>query len=204
MENIHLTYILPPPVVDGSVSVEKALMNRRSRRRFHGRSITKEQLSQILWAAYGFADPYTRLRTAPSAGATYPLEFYAVVGNVDEIEQGVYKYISAEHKLVRTLDADVRRELCHAALGQKMVEDAPLTVVYCAIFERTTNRYGSRGFERYVCMDVGHSAQNVYLQAEALDLGTCAIGAFMDMKVSQVLQLPGAEEPLYLMPIGHV
>ena len=206
MENIQLTYILPPPEVDGSVSVEKSLVNRRSRRRFQNRAITKEQLSQILWAAYGVANTapgYARLRTAPSAGASYPLEIYVAAGNVNEIERGVYKYISEDHTLIRTIGADVRRELCAAALGQKMVEDAPATIIYCAVFERITGRYGRRGLERYVCMDVGHSAQNVYLQAEALLLGTCAIGAFSDDAVSQILQLPQAEEPLYLMPVGY-
>ena len=207
MENTQLTYILPPPATDGSVSVEKALMNRRSRRHFKSSAITKAQLSQILWAAYGIADPasdFGRLRTAPSAGASYPLEIYVVAGNVSEIEPGVYHYVSAEHKITRTIAKDVRRELCQAALGQKMVEDAPATVIYCAVFERITNRYGSRGLERYVCMDVGHSGQNVYLQAEALGLATCAIGAFLDKKVSRVLQLSRVEEPLYLMPVGYV
>jgi len=83
-----------------------------------------------------------------------------------------------------------------------MVADAPASIFYSAIYERSTGRYGERGI-KYVHMEIGHSAQNVYLQAEALGLGTCAIGAFLDDNVRQILNLPPEEEPLYLMPIGH-
>ncbi|MCL2726974.1 MAG: SagB/ThcOx family dehydrogenase [Bacteroidales bacterium] len=205
-----LTYLLPSPQTDGNVSVEKTMAERRSQRSFQDREISAEQLSQILWAAYGVTFPRTDreflrggLRTAPSAGALYPFEIYAVVGKVKGIEPGVYRYISQEHKLVRTIETDVRAELRAAALGQAMVEEAPVTVAYSAIFSRMTGKYGDRGRERYVCMDLGHSAQNIYLQAGALRLGACAIGAFVDDRVSQVLQLPQEEEPLYLMPVGH-
>jgi len=209
-DDVPLTYILPSPQTDGKMSVEKAMAERRSQRRFQDRAISAEQLSQILWAAYGVTEPRTDraflrggFRTAPSAGALYPFDIYAVVGKVKDIEPGVYKYISEEHKIVRTIDQDVRVALRAAALGQAMVEEAPVTVVYSAIFSRMTGKYGDRGRERYVCMDLGHSAQNIYLQAGALHLGTCAIGAFVDSRISQVLELPEEEEPLYLMPVGH-
>ena len=202
-------YVLPPPVTDGSMSVEKALENRRSRRNFQDRAISKEQLSQILWAAYGITQPMPNqpglrggLRTTPSAGATYPLEIYVIVGNVEGLRAGVYRYVSEEHKLVMVVYGDVRDELANAALGQRMVRDAPATVFYSAVFYRTTRRYGERGI-RYVYIELGHSAQNVYLQAEALGLGTGAIGAFVDDRVREVLNLPDNEEPLYLMPIGY-
>ena len=207
IENSPLTYILPAPKTNGKVSVEKALADRRSHRDFQNKGLSAEQLSQILWAAYGITQPVARLRgglrTTPSAGALYPLEIYVVVGNVTGIETGVYKYVSQEHKLIRTIDKDVRNELSAAALGQAMVRDAPVTVVYTAVFSRITERYGERGRERYVYMEIGHSAQNIYLQAEALQLGTCAIGAFTDRGVSKLLQLPAEKEPLYLMPIGY-
>ena len=209
MENSPLTYFLPSPKTEGTVSVEKALANRRSHRKYQDKELSAEQLSQILWAAYGVTEPLNHpalrggFRTAPSAGAAYPFEIYVVIGNVAGIEAGVYKYISQEHKILRTIDRDLRAELCAATMGQNMVKDAPFTVVYTAIFSRMTNRYGERGRERYVCIDLGHSAQNIYLQAEALSLGTCAIGAFIDSKVSEVLQLPAEEEPLYLMPVGY-
>jgi SagB-type dehydrogenase family enzyme len=210
IEDAQLTYILPPPNTDGKLSVEKALANRRSHRRFQDREISAEELSQILWAAYGVTDPKPNrphlrggLRTAPSAGALYPFEIYVAIGKVKGIASGVYKYLSEEHKIIRTIDKDIREELCIAALGQNMVREAPVTVIYSAIFSRMTDKYGNRGRERYVCMDLGHSAQNIYLQAETLYLGTCAIGAFIDANVSEVLQLPAEEEPLYLMPVGH-
>ena len=209
-ENAQLTYILPSPVTEGNVGVEEALANRRSRRRFQNRELSAEQLSQILWAAYGISEPIPGnpqlrggLRTSPSAGALYPLEIYAVVGNVAGIEAGVYKYVSEEHKIIRTIDKDIRGELSEAALGQAMVRDASVTVVYSAVFSRITARYGERGRERYVFIELGHSAQNIYLQAEALGLGTCAIGAFTDGSVSELLKLPTEEQPLYLMPIGY-
>jgi SagB-type dehydrogenase family enzyme len=210
-EKTQLTYILPSPKTAGSVSVEEALAKRRSYRHFQNRELSVEQLSQILWAAYGITKPVPDrpllrggLRTTPSAGALYPFEIYAAVGNVTGIEPGLYKYLSQEHKIIRTIDEDIREALGAAALGQMMVRDAPVTVIYCAVFSRMTQKYGERGRERYVCMDLGHSAQNIYLQAEALRLGTCGVGAFKDSSVSKVLQLPADEEPLYLMPVGYL
>ena len=143
------------------------------------------------------------LRTTPSAGALYPLEIYVVVGNIKDIEAGVYKYISQEHKIIRTIDRDVREELSNAALNQVMIREAPVTVVYTAVFDRITEKYGESGRQRYVFMEIGHSAQNIYLQAESLGLGTCAIAAFTDSRVSELLSLPEEEVPLYIMPTGY-
>jgi len=197
----QMTYILPAPKTDGKISVEEAISNRRSRRDFQNKALSADQLSQILWAAYGISSP-KGLRTAPSAGARYPLEIYAIIGNVEGMEPGVYRYIPQEHKVVQTVDKDVRKELSEAALGQSMVKAAPVSVFYSAVFNRTTETYGERG-HRYVHMDLGHSAQNIYLQAEALQLGTCGIGAFTDNMIKQILKLPTSEVPLYLMPIGY-
>ena len=202
--------VLPAPVTYGSMSVEEALANRRSRRNFQDRAITLEQVSQILWAAYGVtypmpgAHPGIRggLRTTPSAGATFPLEVYLVVGNVEGLEPGVYRYVSEVHKLVKVVYGDVRNELSYAALGQRWVREAPAIVLYSAVFYRTTSFYGERGV-MYVHIELGHSAQNVYLQAEALGLGTVALGAFINDRVRQILSLPDDEEPLYIMPIGY-
>ena len=206
---LQLTYILPPPRTDSNMSVERALAARRSRRHFQDRALSAEQLSQILWAAYGITYPIPHhpnlrggLRTTPSAGALFPLEIYVVIGNVEGIEPGLYRYISEEHKIVRVIDRDIRSELSDAALGQRMIREAPAVVVFSAVISRMTARYGPRG-RRYVYMEIGHSAQNIYLQAEALGLGTCAVGAFSDGRVRQLLQLPANEEPLYIMPIGY-
>ena len=199
---LPITYYLPSPETEGLMSVEEALYNRRSRRNFQDTPLTIEQLSQLLWAAYGISDG-NRLRTAPSAGALYPLEIYVAVGNVIGIEPGLYRYIPQAHKIVRTLDRDIRADLSVAALNQTMVRDAPIVIIYTAVFDRVASRYGERGLQRYVFMEIGHSAQNVYLQATALGLGTCAIGAFVDERVSEILELPADEAPLYIMPIGY-
>lgn len=206
----HLTYKLPAPRVVGSKSVEESINGRRSHRDFIDKALLVDQLSQILWAAYGVSQPKPQLpflrgglRTAPSAGALYPLEIYVLVGNVNGIEPGLYRYVSQEHKIVRTIDKDLRKELCAASYNQQMIAAAPVVLFYSAIYSRCTDKYGRRGRERYVCMDLGHSAENVYLQAEALNLGTCAIAAFNDKLVTKFLQLPKEEEPLYIMPVGY-
>ena len=201
-QNTQDACILSSPKTKGSISVEEALVSRRSRRSFNDTALSIDQLSQILWAAYGISDG-NNLRTSPSAGALYPLEIYAVIGNITGIEPGVYKYISREHKIIRKISTDVRDELSAAALNQSMIKDAPLTVVYTAVFDSVIERYGDRGRERFVFIETGHSAQNIYLQAEALGLGTCAVGAFTDDKVSELLELPTDEIPLYIMPVGH-
>ncbi|MBI4645181.1 MAG: SagB/ThcOx family dehydrogenase [Bacteroidia bacterium] len=181
--------MLPQPLHDGKMSVEKAMNNRRSERQFKDSPLSLAEVSQMLWAAYGVTEKMDKptflrggLKTAPSAGALYPLELYLVAGKVDGLEAGVYWYKSEEHKLLKISAQDVRKSLCDAAYGQEMIEEAPASIVYSAVFERMTSKYGARGRERYVCMDLGHSAQNVYLQAESLGLGTCAIGAFEDLE----------------------
>lgn len=209
IDSAQLTYMLPSPNHEGVITVEEALSHRRSHRSYIKDAISAEDLSQILWAAYGITKPLTGypqtrggLSTAPSAGALYPLELYALIGNVKNIEPGAYKYIPQTHRLVRIIGKDIKRELSIAAQHREMIRIAPTCLFYSAVFSRTTQKYGDRGRQRYVCMDLGHSAQNVYLQAEALHLGTCAIGEFDDVEVREVMQLPEEEEPLYIMPIG--
>jgi len=203
------SYILPPPMTSGEMSVEQALANRRSRRNFMDQPISIEQLSQILWAAYGVTEPRPNapqlrggLRTVPSARALYPLEIYVIIGNVEGILPGVYHYISEEHKIVMVAEGDIRQEVGEAALGQRMIREAPATLFYSAVFSRMIPRYGDRGI-MYTHMEVGHSAQNVYLQAEALGLGTVAVGAFSDERIRQLFMLSDEETPLYLMPFGY-
>ncbi len=200
---------LPDPILTSKVSVEEALQNRRSVREYKTDALSLNQVSQILWAAYGINEPRSNpsflrggLKTAPSAGALFPLDIYLVCGNVDGLPAGIYKYISENHNLKLVSEGDVRKDLGKAALEQGFIEVAPISLVYVAIFKRTTQKYGERGRERYVCMDLGHSAQNVYLQAYALNLGTCAVGAFTDKMVSMVMLLTDKEEPLYIMPVG--
>ncbi len=201
---------LPEPKLKSSVSVEEAMLNRRSIRDFKSDALSLQQVSQVLWAAYGVTKEMTTpsflrggLKTAPSAGALYPLEIYVVVGNVKGLEKGIYKYLPEGHFLMKIYDQDVRKELAEAALNQEFIEKAPISLFYSAVFSRTTKKYKSRGRERYVCMDLGHSAENVCLQVVAMGLGTCTVGAFEDRMVNNVMMLPDEEEPLYIMPIGY-
>jgi SagB-type dehydrogenase family enzyme len=186
---------LPKPNQDGSISLEQAIAARRSRRDFLPQSLTLEQISQLTWAAQG-QDAHSHYRTAPSAGATYPLELFVVTGD------GLFRYLPAKHSLEKLAGQDLRAALASAALGQEFVEAAPLTLVFTAEFSRTTNHYGKRGI-RYVYMEAGHAAQNVHLQAEALGLGSVAVGAFDDASVSKVLSLPDYLEPLYMVTVGY-
>ncbi len=191
---------LPEPRHDSGVSIEETLLKRRSVRDYTGEPLTLQEVSQLLWAAQGITDP-RGFRTAPSAGALYPLETYLIVGDVENLTQGVYRYEPATHKLVRVLDSDLRAELASAA-GQPWVKEGAINIVFTAIYERTTRKYGDRGI-RYVHMEVGHAAQNVYLQAVALSLGTVGIGAFGDDQVKEILNLPKDEHPLYIMSVGR-
>ncbi len=203
---------LPTPKYNSNTSVENALYKRRSIRSYKNEPLNIEEISQLLWAAYGITrkiengPAYLRggLKTAPSAGALYPLEIYIVAGNVTGLAPGIYKYISQGHKLKIILKGDKRNELCIAGFNQKMIKNAPADIVYSAIYKRTCKKYGKRGRERYVSMDLGHSAENVYLQAFSLNIGTCAIGSFSDIKVKEVLNMTKEEEPLYIMPIGKL
>ncbi len=191
---------LPEPIKSGNTSLEQLLQQRRSIREYQDTKLSKDQIAQLLWAAQGSTHPQG-LRTAPSAGALYPLELYLVVGNVEGLTTGVYHYQIQKHQLEILSKRDVRKVLSQAALGQTWIKEAAAVVVFTAEYERTTKKYGKRGV-RYVHMEVGHAAQNVFLQAEALVLGTVTVGAFDDDKVTAVLQLPSELKPLLLMPIG--
>ncbi|MEL9990257.1 MAG: SagB/ThcOx family dehydrogenase [Thermoproteus sp.] len=197
---------LPMPKLRGAMSVEEALARRRSVRSYLDSPLTIEELAQILWAAYGVSEVKWGLRTAPSAGAIYPLNVYVVVGEggVSGLAAGVYKYLPSRHSLLLVKPGDVRRELFEAALRQYWVLKAPVSLVVSAVYEKTERIYGERGRVRYVHMDLGHLGQNVYLQATALGLGTVAVGAFDDDAVKNAVGLPEGETPLYIMPIGRV
>ena len=192
---------LPEPRCDSGVSIEQSLLGRRSIRSYTGEPLTLQEISQLLWAAQGVTDP-RGFRTAPSAGALYPLELYVVAGDVHNLTSGVYRYEPDEHQLVRIVDGDRRAELADAALAQSCVEEGAIAFVFTAVYERTTVKYGDRGI-RYVHMEVGHAAENLCLQATAMDLGAVTIGAFYDEEVAELLNLPEDEQPLYIIPVGR-
>ena len=194
------TIELPPPSGDGPISLERSLSQRQSVRAFAPNPLTVAQVSQMLWAAQGLTRNGV-FRTAPSAGALYPLELYLVAGKVEGLEPGVYHYLSHDHGLTKTTSGDLRSELSVAALSQRAIISAPATLVMCAVYDRVTAKYGRRG-DRYVHMETGHAAQNVALQAVALGLASVPIGAFRDAQVQQVLGLSPTCKPLYLLPVG--
>jgi len=192
---------LPSPVYTGDTPVEQALLARRSVRAYQDEPLALAEIGQLLWAAQGIINP-RGYRTAPSAGALYPLEITLLVGDIRELPAGVYRYLPGRHQLVRVAQGDFRAELANAALGQEAVGEAPAVITIAGVYQRTTKKYSQRGVQ-YVHMEVGAVAQNVYLQAEALGLGTVFIGAFVDDEVKEVLRLGAQEQPLGLMPVGR-
>ncbi|MDD2764097.1 MAG: SagB/ThcOx family dehydrogenase [Opitutaceae bacterium] len=191
---------LPAPVRDGRLTVETALSARRSVREFRHEALTLTHISQLLWATQGISGAEGG-RTAPSAGALYPLEVYAVIGRVENLAPGVYRYRPQDHALEYVAGGDRRAGVAAAALGQGWIQEAPLVVVIAAVYSRTTRKYGQRG-HRYVHMEAGGAGENLCLQAVALQLGTTVVGAFDDAALQKLLHLPQDEQPLVLIPVG--
>ena len=187
---------LPPPVKRGRVSLEEALSQRRSVREYADAALSDSLMAQLLWAAQGISGS-AGLRTAPSAGALYPLELYLVTA------RGVFHYEPLAHALTRWRPGDRRGQLEQASLGQATVRAAPAVVVFTAVYARTEVKYGAARGTRYVHMEAGHAAQNLLLEAAALGLAAVPVGAFRDEVVQQALELPGDHQPIYLVPVGH-
>jgi SagB-type dehydrogenase family enzyme len=187
---------LPAPEQKGKMSLEEALARRRSVREFTREVLTERELSQLLWAAQGITHA-DGLRTAPSAGALYPLELYVASAS------GFYHYEARPHQLARLSDRDLRAAIRRAALDQEAITQAPAVFVIAAVYERTSRKYGAARTPRYVHMEVGHAAQNLLLEAVALGLGGVPIGAFDDEALQNALGLPTDQRLLYLVPVGH-
>lgn len=192
---------LPKIEISGSNSLKALLQKRRSERSFSGQEIELADLSALLYAAQGQTHP-RGYRTAPSAGALYPLEVFVAAGEVSSLNPGIYKYKSKEHALAKLADGDKRQELARAALNQSWIARAPVVIVISAVYERVTAKYGQRGIQ-YTHMESGCAAQNICLQAVDLDLGTTLIGAFEDANVRQIIHADKKEIPLLLIPAGR-
>lgn len=188
---------LSEPDLRGEMSLEEALSRRRSRRRFQKQPLTPEQVSQLLWAAQGITEPERAFRTAPSAGATFPLELYPVMA------EGVFHYKPEGHEMEKVISGDMRLLLSRAAIKQRFIEEAPLTIIIASVQPRTAARYGPRA-ERYIYFEVGHAAQNIHLQAVSLGLGSVPVGAFHDDEVQRVTAIPAGQAPLYLISVGYI
>jgi SagB-type dehydrogenase family enzyme len=198
------TMKLQPPEIDGTVSVERAINQRRTIRSFTSGALNLSHLSQLLWSAQGITGSSGFKRAAPSAGALYPMDIYAVVGRegVEQIEAGVYHYEPNGHALSYTTKKDVRDRVAKASLSQMWMASAPLNIVITAEYGRINVKYKERGI-RYAMIEAGHIAQNLFLQAEAMGLKAAIVGAFHDNELIEILKIPRTHEPLLIMPIGY-
>jgi SagB-type dehydrogenase family enzyme len=181
--------------MEGQVSLEATLASRRSVRRFTEASLSLGELGQLLWAMQGITRDWGA-RTAPSAGALYPLEVYVVTA------EGLYHYAPQGHRMTLAPQLGLRDALWQAALKQDCIRHAPAVFAIAAIYARTSVKYGVRT-ARYVHLEAGHAAENLLLQAVALGLGGVPVGAFRDDQVSKVLGLDEDQAPIYLIPVGH-
>jgi SagB-type dehydrogenase family enzyme len=193
--------ILPQPAVSSNVSVEEALLARKSTRSFSKDPLLLSEISQLLWAAQGVTRKDGK-RTAPSAGALYPLEVYVVASKVHGLGPGIYHYLPEDHELELVHSGDLKIQLFTAALRQESIQVANTIIVLAAVYSRTAQKYRSRA-SRYVHMETGHAAQNISLQAVSLGLGCATIGAFDDSSVKRVLKMKTNEAPLYIIPLGR-
>lgn len=194
---------LSQPKFKSRVSIEEALLKRRSIRNYLNEQLSNSEISQLLWAAQGITEEKYNLRTAPSAGALYPLEIYIAVSNVKDLAPGLYKYKPQNHTLKKISDGDKRIDISNAALRQDAIENSSAIILITAVYERTAVKYGGRT-ERYVNIEVGAAAQNIYLQSVSLEIGTVIIGAFKDDSLKKTLNLPANERPLAIMPLGKI
>jgi len=187
---------LPEPKIMGKMSVEESIFRRRSERSYTNQELTLDQISQLLWSAQGITDKTWGFRSAPSAGALYPLTLYILK------KDGVFKYIPDGHKLAQISEEDKRPSLVRASLGQSYIAEAPLVIVIAGNFRITETKYGQRSY-RYVNMEVGHVAENIHLQAVAMGLVSVPIAAFWDDVVAKTLELPDTQDPFYIIPVGY-
>jgi SagB-type dehydrogenase family enzyme len=197
---------LANPELDRRDNLWHALAERRSRRDYARGSLSFQALSQLVWACQGVTGKVSGylLRTAPSAGALYPIETYLVVNNVDGLNRGVYHLNMLEWELELVREQDMRNELANAALGQSMCAEAAAVFVWTAIPARSKWKYRERAY-RYIYMDAGHICQNLYLACEAMGLACCGIGAFFDDEVNQVIGVNGKDETaVYMASVGII
>jgi SagB-type dehydrogenase family enzyme len=198
---------LPKPRLKGTMSVEAAIVAKRTERNYSRKPLTMAEVSQILWAGNGDlpldAVSGPSRKVIPSAGGLYPLELFLVAGQgtIKNLPAGIYQYMPRGNQLRLTVPGDQRGLLAHAAFSQMWLARAPAVVVIAGVMARTTVKYGSRGVN-YVLMEAGNCDQNIYLQAYALGLAAGTVGAFHDANVSGVLKLPGGVNPMLLVAIG--
>jgi SagB-type dehydrogenase family enzyme len=193
---------LPAPDAAPTMSVAQALQQRRSLRDYADRAMTAEELAWVVHGATGITQAQAGLRTAPSAGALYPLETYVAVSRVEGVEAGLYHVDVRGRALEPMRTGSVAGELMVAGLGQDFLRTAPVVLILTGLFQRSRWKYRERHY-RYVCWEGGHMTQNVHLAAEATGLGACMVGAFLDTRVNDLLGVDGRHEAaLGLIALG--
>ena len=194
---------LPRPRLTGARALERVMYARRSIREFSSRPLTLPELAQLLWSCQGITSP-DGLRTTPSAGATYPLEIYAAVEHVDGLTPGIYHYRpgpgAGRHRLQLIHQGGIGKQLCEHSSTQSFIRTVPVNIIFCAVEARTRKEYGQNA-AKYVLLEIGHAAQNLHLQAEALRLGSVAIGYLDQKQVRSFLRT--SAQPHYLVSLGR-
>ena len=198
---------LPRPELTDDPNLWKALTKRRSKRIYRNTErLTLGELSVLLWATQGITEKYgdTLFRTTPSAGGLFPIETYLNIRFVEGLEEGIYHFRPGKFDLEFLKKGEFSRMLAEAALGQGIVAAAQATFIWSAILARSKWKYRQRAY-RYIYLDAGHICQNLYLAGEAIGLGVCAIGAFFDDNVNQVVGVDGSDETvIYMATVGKV
>ena len=199
---LHVALPQPDPLT--SCSFDEAVRKRTSIRRFSTEAMDLRQLSYLLWASTGIqrVEQGFAFRTAPSAGALYPIETYLMVHRVEQLEPGVYHYDILHHRLDLLTKGDCRGSIARAALDQSMCASAAVVFVWAGVFNRSKCKYGQRAY-RYIYLDAGHIAENLALGAVSLGLGSCQIAAVYDDEVNSIIGVDGKKESvLYLSVVG--
>lgn len=207
--------LIPLPAAEdwpdfSATSLLDAINNRRSHRRFLKQSLSLPELAFLLWSTQGCRGaiaPGTALRTVPSAGCRHPFETYLAVSNVDGLQPGIYRYLPLDQALVleQVIElSELQTALTHGTLGQAFTATAAVNFIWSVIPRRSEWRYHTAA-HRVILMDVGHLCQNLYLACEAIVCGTCAIAAYNQDLMDQLLDLDGNEEfTIYLAPVGKI
>ena len=206
-----LDLVSPDDFTVGNLSVREVIRKRRSRRRFTDEPLSLEEISYLLWATQGVSGTFqlkngiVTLRTVPSGGSLHPFETYLCVNRVQGLEAGLYRYLPLEHKLLfLRAEEDLAARVAKAAAGQRFVMRAAVVFIWTAVPYRTEWRYGPAS-HKIIAMDAGHMCQNLYIAAESIGAGTCAVGAYFQDEVDAILGVDGNEEfTIYLAPVGKI
>ncbi len=199
------TVQLPSQFQESTSNFTEVILKRKSTRSFSTQPLSKVDLAFLLWASTGIQriEHDYEFRTAPSAGALYPIETYIAANNVEELKEGIYHYNIKNHSLEEIKLGNFGDKLTHAALDQEMCADASVVFIWTAVFGRSKWKYSQRAY-RYIYLDAGHIAQNLALAAVSITCGSCHAGAFFDDEINSIVDIDGTEESaICLSVVGH-